>query len=106
MSLATWLARIAYALPQVSSRSLLVRTSANSLDLRGERVDAALARADKFVDELLRAGQDAGYLIHGHGTGALRNALREHLAASPGVESIRPGEPGEGGDGVTVVTLL
>ena len=81
------------------------RHPGNTLDLRGERVEDALARADKFLDESLRANHENVFFIHGHGTGALRNALREHLAGSPAVSTIRPGEKSEGGDGVTVATL-
>jgi DNA mismatch repair protein MutS2 len=44
-------------------------------------------------------------LIHGHGTGALREAIRADLKASPYVAHFRAGESGEGGDGVTVVWL-
>jgi DNA mismatch repair protein MutS2 len=81
----------------------LVRTTGNSIDLRGERVDAALAMAEKFVDDALRGGVDAVFLVHGHGTGALRSALREHFTRFPGVTTMRPGTPEEGGDGVTVL---
>jgi DNA mismatch repair protein MutS2 len=82
-----------------------VRTAANSLDVRGERVDAAIALVEKFLDDALRGAEDAVFVIHGHGTGALRAALREHLGTVPGVARLRPGTPEEGGDGVTVVTL-
>jgi DNA mismatch repair protein MutS2 len=83
----------------------VVRGGHNSLDVRGERVDAAVGLAEKFLDDALRTGQEAVFVIHGHGTGALREALRSQLAAFPGVAGVRPATPAEGGDGVTVVEL-
>jgi DNA mismatch repair protein MutS2 len=83
----------------------LVRSGYNTLDVRGERVDAALGLAEKFLDDALRSGQEAVFVIHGHGTGALRQALRTELAAFPGVSAVRPATPEEGGDGVTVIAL-
>jgi DNA mismatch repair protein MutS2 len=44
-------------------------------------------------------------ILHGHGTGALKHALREHLSASPYVAHHRPGDRHEGGDAVTVIEL-
>jgi DNA mismatch repair protein MutS2 len=82
-----------------------IRTPDNTMDLRGERVDAAIAMAEKFLDDALRDEQGIVYFVHGHGTGALRGALREHLKIVPGVASVRPGDASEGGDGVTVVHL-
>jgi DNA mismatch repair protein MutS2 len=76
-----------------------------TLDVRGERADAALGRAEKFLDDALRAGKEAVLVIHGHGTGKLRDMLRSELRGFPGVSGVRAGEPGEGGDGVTVITL-
>ena len=64
---------------------------------------ALLAR---FLDEGLLLGHDAVFVVHGHGTGALRAALRQRLAGGhPAVKLFRPGEGGEGGDGVTVISL-
>ena len=83
----------------------IARHSSLSIDLRGERVDAALALAEKAIDDALKSGRDAVYLIHGRGTGALRSALREHLTTFPRVASLRPAAPEEGGDGVTIVLL-
>ncbi len=81
------------------------RHPGNTLDLRGERVDDALSRVDEFLDGALRAGWDAAYVLHGHGTNALKNAVRAHLAGHPAARHAQPGDKGDGGDGVTVVLL-
>ncbi|MGH9458163.1 MAG: endonuclease MutS2 [Thermoanaerobaculia bacterium] len=75
------------------------------LNLIGQRVDDAIESADKFLDQALLSGKAAVRLIHGHGTGALRSALRDELRKHQGVRSFRPGNPNEGGDGATVVLL-
>jgi DNA mismatch repair protein MutS2 len=81
------------------------RTVDTTLDVRGNRVDDAVAQVDRFVDESLLAGRDAIFVVHGHGTGALRSAIRSHLQTHKGIEKLRPGEQAEGGDGVTVAFL-
>ncbi|HET7504437.1 MAG TPA: Smr/MutS family protein [Kofleriaceae bacterium] len=81
------------------------RTVDTTLDVRGNRVDEAVAQVDRFVDESLMAGRDAIFVVHGHGTGALRSAIRSHLQTHKGIEKLRPGEQSEGGDGVTVAFL-
>jgi DNA mismatch repair protein MutS2 len=81
------------------------RTVDTTLDVRGNRVDEAVDQVDRFVDESLLAGRDAIFVVHGHGTGALRSAIRSHLKAHTGIEKLRPGEQAEGGDGVTVAFL-
>lgn len=82
-----------------------IQTSENQCDLRGLRVDEAVSMADQFLDRCLNEGLRVAFLIHGHGTGALRNAVRESLAQNAYVARFRPGERSEGGDGVTVVWL-
>ncbi len=82
-----------------------VRSSLNTLDLRGQRADEAADAVDKFLDDLFGAGEPAAFIIHGHGTGALRAAVRDYLASSPYPRAFRAGTPEEGGDGVTVVSL-
>ncbi len=82
-----------------------VRTPENTLDLRGQRVDEALARLDKFLDELFGAERETVFIIHGHGTGALRAAIRDYLQDSAYPRHFRTGAPEEGGDGITVVKL-
>ncbi len=81
------------------------QTDSNTVDVRGLRADEAEAEIDRFLDRLLRESRTAGFVIHGHGTGALRKAIRRFLAGSSYVARHRPGEQNEGGDGVTVVWL-
>jgi DNA mismatch repair protein MutS2 len=76
-----------------------------SLDLRGARVDEALAALERYLEDASLAGLERVTVIHGMGTGALRDAVRTESAAHELVRTIRPGERGEGGDGVTVVDL-
>jgi DNA mismatch repair protein MutS2 len=78
------------------------RTGDNTLDLRGVRVEAAPERVDAFLDRLLGEGEPVGFVLHGHGSGALRSAVREHLGASSFIEHVRAAEPDEGGDAFTV----
>ncbi|MBA3687458.1 MAG: endonuclease MutS2 [Chloroflexi bacterium] len=75
------------------------------LDLRGERVEAALEQLGAYLDEALLAGLDEAVIVHGAGTGALRRSIREYLANHARVRSTRPGRREEGGDGATVAEL-
>jgi len=75
------------------------------LDLIGERVEPALTAVDEYLDRAARAGLSEVRLIHGHGTGRLRQALREHLRGHPLAVSWRPGDESEGGNGATMVSL-
>jgi len=81
------------------------RTIETTIDVRGNRADDAVAQVDRFVDESLLAGRDAVFVVHGHGTGALRAAIRSHLTTHKGIDKVRAGEQSEGGDGVTVAFL-
>jgi DNA mismatch repair protein MutS2 len=81
------------------------RTPDATCDVRGQRVDDALAEVDRFVDDSLLAYRETVFIIHGHGTGALRDAIREQLELHPGVDHWRAGLEKEGGDGVTVAWL-
>jgi len=76
-----------------------------SLDLRGERVEAALEQLSDYLDRALLAGVDQVVIVHGAGTGALRRTIREYLATHPRVREQRPGRREEGGDGATVALL-
>ena len=81
------------------------RTVASSLDLRGATVQEALEALDRYLDDASLAGLDQAIVIHGMGTGALRDAVRDHASAHPLVKSWRAGGRGEGGDGATVVSF-
>jgi DNA mismatch repair protein MutS2 len=75
------------------------------LKLIGLRVEEALDLLEPFLNHASLGGQNEVRIIHGLGTGRLRAAVREYLAGSPLVEGYRAGEPHEGRDGATVVTL-
>jgi len=81
------------------------RTVASSLDVRGARVEEALEVVDRYLEDAALAGLERATVIHGLGTGALRDAVRAAAAAHPLVRSVRAGERGEGGDGATIVSL-
>ena len=81
------------------------RGVASSLDLRGARVEEALAMLDQYLDDAVHAGASRVTVIHGHGSGAMRDAVREMLGGHPLARDWRPGEQSEGGDGATVVSL-
>ena len=76
------------------------------LDLRGQRVEEAVPRLEKYLDDAFLAGLPFVRIIHGKGTGTLRQAVRQQLHSHPLVKSHRPGEEGEGGSGVTVAYLV
>jgi DNA mismatch repair protein MutS2 len=78
---------------------------ASSLDLRGARVDEALEALSRYLDDAGLAGLEKVVIIHGLGTGALRDAVRATAADHPLVRSVRPGQRGEGGDGATILEL-
>ena len=76
-----------------------------TLDLRGYRVEEALDEVEAYLDKASLANLTPVYIIHGHGTGALKQSVRDFLSTSPYVAKFRPGESSEGGDGVCVVDI-
>jgi DNA mismatch repair protein MutS2 len=84
---------------------IAIQTSTNTLDVRGQRADECLRAVEAYLDRAALEGNSPLFVIHGHGTGALRKEVRAYLEASPYVARWRPGEPKQGGDGVTVVEL-
>jgi DNA mismatch repair protein MutS2 len=75
------------------------------LHLRGQRVEEALEELERYLDRALLSGLTEIRIVHGHGTGRLRRAVREHLGAHAAVAGYRSGGPAEGGEGATVARL-
>ena len=83
-----------------------VRTSVNTLDVRGLRPDEAVSLAEAFLDRMYGAAESSAFIVHGIGSGALRAAIHEHLARDAAyVEEFRQATQDEGGPQVTVVSL-
>lgn len=82
-----------------------VKSVKNEIDLRGMTGEEAWLAVDKYIDDAQLRGLNTVYLIHGKGTGALRNALWQFLRSDKRVASYRIGRYGEGDGGVTVLEL-
>lgn len=78
---------------------------ANEIHLRRLTVDEALLRLERYLNDAFMAGQYKIRVIHGKGTGTLRQAIHDYLLNHPLVKSYRTGNYGEGGAGVTIVEL-
>ena len=78
---------------------------ASEINLIGARVEAALETLDAYLDRATHSTLRELRVVHGHGTGRLRDAVRSHLRRHPAVADQRPGAENEGGNGATVVTL-
>jgi DNA mismatch repair protein MutS2 len=76
---------------------------AREINLIGIRVEPALEQLDSYLDQALLSSRQEVRVIHGHGSGRLREAVRQHLRSHRGVAEIRSGAPNEGGNGATVV---
>jgi DNA mismatch repair protein MutS2 len=82
-----------------------LRQVSDEIDLRGLTGDEAWSEVDKYIDDVTLAGLHTARLIHGKGTGALRNALWQKLKKDGRIASFRQGQYGEGDSGVTVIEL-
>ncbi len=80
-------------------------TAANSLDLRGRRLEEAREAVEAFLDACVLRDEPVAWLLHGHGTGVLKTGLRGWLSSCRYVHRWRPAAEGEGGDAWTVVEL-
>jgi DNA mismatch repair protein MutS2 len=82
-----------------------VSTVTLEINVIGQRIEDAIPQIEKSLDEALLSGAAHIRIVHGHGTGRLREAVREHFRAHPAVASLRAGEAREGGNGATIVEL-
>lgn len=89
----------------VNTDDHVMRSTDNTVDLRGLRADDALAMLDSFIDRLYSGPHRVGFVLHGHGTGALRAAVRDHLREIQYVRESRPADEADGGDALTVFFL-
>lgn len=80
-------------------------TVSTEIMLIGKTVDEAIAELDKYLDDALMANMPSVRIVHGKGTGALRNAVHQHLKRLKYVEEFHLGEFGEGDAGVTIAKL-
>jgi len=87
------------------TRPISRRRVSHELDLRGKRAVEIEQALDSYLNDAFLASLSEARIIHGFATGTVRNIVRELLAAHPLVKSFRPGQLGEGGDGVTIVGL-
>ena len=81
------------------------RTVKMQCDVRGMALDEALDEVDQYLDEAVLAGLNEVTIVHGKGTGILRDGIQRHLKTQGHVKSFRRGLYGEGEEGVTIVTL-
>jgi DNA mismatch repair protein MutS2 len=95
-------------LPESNSarRTVLAASPGMELDLRGQRAEDALDMLDRYLEKATMAGLPFVRIIHGKGTGKLRQEVRFALKDHPQVESFEEGAPKEGGEGVTVAKLV
>lgn len=82
-----------------------LRTDSNSVDLRGQRVEEGLELLERSLAEAALRDQPVVFVLHGHGTGAMKQAVRRWLATCPAVSRSRPAGPDQGGDAWTVAVL-
>ncbi len=75
------------------------------LDLRGKMAEEVEVEVDRYLNDVSLTNLNEVLIVHGYGTGTVRQIVREFIASHPLVKSFRPGIRGEGGDGVTVVSL-
>lgn len=98
-------------IPEVRPKPVITRGAGTQaqvgleIDVRGERADDACDRVDRYLNDAYLGSLPWVRVIHGKGTGALRQAIRDMLIASPMVQRFEPAGPRDGGEGATIVHL-
>lgn len=90
---------------QAGAAPAFIRSDRNTIDLRGKRVDEAMPLVERFLDTCYLEHVSPLMIIHGHGTGAMKGAVREFLRDCSYKLTHRSGDTHEGGDGVTVISF-
>jgi DNA mismatch repair protein MutS2 len=91
--------------PAVRSENALIPAASAELVVIGATVDVALERVEKFLDASILSDGRRLRIVHGHGTGRLRDAIRAFLKTHPIVATVGPAPDNEGGQGATIVEL-
>ncbi|WP_099975103.1 endonuclease MutS2 [Lactobacillus terrae] len=96
--------------PEIEEKKTFVKrtksaTVSNKLDLRGKRYEEAMNELDQFIDSALLSNYNQVTIIHGFGTGAIRNGVKEYLQSNPRVKSFEYAPASSGGSGATIVNL-
>lgn len=100
--------KVTYQNKKISTKGVrgkMERSSSMELDIRGYAVDDGVHELDMFIDNAVLSGAGIITVIHGKGTGVLRQGIHKRLKSHPSVKSFRLGLFGEGEDGVTIVEL-
>jgi DNA mismatch repair protein MutS2 len=92
--------------PPSTRRPAFVSSPGLELDLRGQKAEDALVMLESYLDKAYLSGMPFVRIIHGKGTGKLRQEVRAALKGHPQVTSFEEGHPNEGGDGVTVAKMV
>ncbi len=95
----------AAAKPRPSIQLAKAMTASTEIHLRHLRAEDAIRDLERFIDDSVLAGLHSVRIVHGKGEGVLRKITQDLLRRNPNVANFRSGDPGEGGDGVTVATF-
>lgn len=88
---------------RTSLKSTSMGSVSTEIDLRGERVEAALNQLDQYIDQAILSNYPQVTVIHGMGTGAVRKAVQDYLKKHPQVKSYNDAPANQGGNGATIV---
>ena len=91
--------------PRGVTKELSRSAARTEVDLRGMTADEAIVELDRFIDAAVLSGVGQISIIHGKGTGVLRNAVTQRLRSHPNIRTFRLGVYGEGENGVTIAEL-